>query len=439
MYQEASSAQLQFRGAQVLAAAFMDVFPHAKILNASLGSFSFVYEFALDSAPESSFLPVIEDAFRKVLKEGQEPELLEFIAHNAIDFFKHHGQTLRARSIQKDDTFVEVYRQGSAIDFCFYKEKKRFVDTSDTKVSTQELGAFQLLSLEKQHKKSLGSICRIKGVAAADKTSLKDYLKKSRELEKFAHKELAQKLGLYQFLQANSSVPFYSEKGLQLAKNLQKLWKSFFPNYQQVQVPNFFHLEAFSDIKNLKSQNSAPLRLKKNQDNYSSSSSLAGLFLFSQNKKQSPKRLFEIETEKNHEKSYQALAVVKPENLLDELLQTIESYRDFYKSMGLEVFLCLPSRLPKNTLESLSNKLQEIGLPTKTLEKKAKAFEFFFLDRYERLVFAAKIEIFQNFLDKQDLFLHSPFPSQFEFIRELLEHFQGHLPKILSYSILNSN
>ncbi len=204
------SYRLKNSGAQVLAAAVLDVFPGTLLVDGRATKPGFYYDFIFQFPFKEEFLVLIEEKMRKIVKEKREIKKLEMVPLSGSGYLKHKGQPLRAAVAERsDETLISLIQIGEHVDFQEF----------DFPEDTSFIGAFKLL----QHE-GVGAATRILGAAYATKEELKAALKQNMTFAPLDHKKLGEELKLFSPVDDQGHW-MWLPKGETLRQMLLNLWK----------------------------------------------------------------------------------------------------------------------------------------------------------------------------------------------------------------------
>ncbi len=230
---------LRHTASQVLAAAVLEVFPHALLVGGFATKLGFYYDFIFPFPFKQEFLPLIEEGMRKIIKEKCPLKELEMVPSNAKDLLLYKKQPLRAEVVGKSKkALISLIQINNHVDHQFFNYPH------DTGV----VSAFKLLHFSKREEEE--TVTRIIGTAYFDKEALKAALKEKKSLEPVDH----QKIGYEQKLFAPAEESGYWSwlpRGEGVRQLLLQYWKEELlkRNFQFVSTPRKLISEApFDEI-----------------------------------------------------------------------------------------------------------------------------------------------------------------------------------------------
>lgn len=183
-----SLSDLHHAAKEILAAAFLELFPTAKMIGGGHDTVTFYYEFFFDEDKAQLFkekeLITLEDQMRLIVHQNRPFTFAEMMRENAENFFTHIRQEERAFEIAgMEDNVVPLFKMGEFADVCPAIEL-----TSTGSVKHLKLLSYQLLD---------PSTLRIEGTACYEKDQLKEFLKKYKDAKKRDPMILGPSLGLF--------------------------------------------------------------------------------------------------------------------------------------------------------------------------------------------------------------------------------------------------
>lgn len=136
-----NSKKLLLSCAELLACAFLDLFPGAQLVDSACFDYSFRSRFLLPQPVDPSMIPIIEERMRGIAKDPAfQPKILEMLPSNAATMLRHYGQELIAdRAEESSSNVVPILQMGSYYNVC----PPLLVE------NLKELLAFKILNLSK--------------------------------------------------------------------------------------------------------------------------------------------------------------------------------------------------------------------------------------------------------------------------------------------------
>nr|NGY95781.1 Threonine--tRNA ligase [Neochlamydia sp. AcF84] len=186
---------LRQSAAELLALAICSLFPKAQLFQGEATDLGFYYDFFLPEAITHEQFLYIEERMRDFMRQSLPFKPMEMMRKNAIELFKHQGQTLKVILLKAcAETLVHVCQVGEFYDWV----APPFVET------TKQVGAFKLLEVS-SFKVSLPgrpnlSLTRIQGTVFSESYSLKQFLKKREIAKQCDHRQLGQQMNLFTIL-----------------------------------------------------------------------------------------------------------------------------------------------------------------------------------------------------------------------------------------------
>lgn len=171
----------RYTAAEVLGFTICKLFPAAKLLSGGVNEFGFYYDFAAGVPLNDSFVIMLEETMYAQAKEGYAIKSREMMRENAVDFFLHRQQPLKAERVELIPyNIVQLIEFAGFFDLAppYYAE------------STECVSIFKIYDLERISCSSVkGEVTafRVTGEVFEDKQQLKKFVKQLR-----VHKEESQ-------------------------------------------------------------------------------------------------------------------------------------------------------------------------------------------------------------------------------------------------------
>ena len=219
----ASLFQIRQTAAELLAAAFLQLFPYALLLEGRANEFGFYYDFCLNQPIDESFLPLLEQKILSILK-GTEPfRFLEMMRSNARTFFLHLKQPHIAELLSSiPDQTVSLFQVGNFYDLFPFSYQ----------VSKEEVGSVKLFEIESLPSRKVEAgkweipVYRVHGFAGKDPAEVKRQLKVFKQGKRQDHRLLGKELDLFQYQPELSPFEWlWRPNGAQLYHLLLELWQ----------------------------------------------------------------------------------------------------------------------------------------------------------------------------------------------------------------------
>lgn len=210
---------LRITVAELLAASVCELFPGTLLVGATNHHFGFFYDFIFEREIDERAVPLIEEKMREIVKECRPIVTQEMLCRNAVEYFNHHSQEMRANFLKDlDGGLVKIFRLGDFFDFCQESYAK----------SLEEIEVFKIREIqhfEKEYFSKKVKITRILGVACHDRASLKSALKALEVAKKIDHRLLGREMKLFD---TDASLGedrwFWLPKGAILRQILENWW-----------------------------------------------------------------------------------------------------------------------------------------------------------------------------------------------------------------------
>jgi threonyl-tRNA synthetase len=198
--------------ALLLAAAVVDLFPGALIVNGQGTPERFFWDFVFPFEFQSDFLNRIEERMRFIVREKRPVKLLEMMPSNAAAMMRHRGQSLAADALlQLDKAIVEMCQIGEFIAY----SSAPFLE----ELAIPFLKIFEAFPLDTAHQKRI----RIVGAAAKEKKFLKA-LAKQPPVSSRSHLSLVRAMGILEPL-VEEGFWMWCPRGEALRRRWVKLWQ----------------------------------------------------------------------------------------------------------------------------------------------------------------------------------------------------------------------
>jgi threonyl-tRNA synthetase len=229
---------LRHSTAEVLAYAVCDLFPEALLVDSVITEIGFHYDFIIKQPIDAQALPLIEERMRGIIKQNVSFKILDMMRENAVAFFLHHHQEIKADILAAfPENVVSIIQMEDFIDICppSYLE------------NTGEIGVFKLQGIThtSTYSEELGKIdvVRLHGTSFPDNYTLKRFLKLYESAKKCDHRQLGTELQLFNFHSKTGSNQWLP-KGIQLCNTLLKLaQKEQSISCQPITVPTLLPLD----------------------------------------------------------------------------------------------------------------------------------------------------------------------------------------------------
>lgn len=215
-----SLRQLRQASAELLAYAVCDLFPEAQLVSGESSDIGFHYDFVIPQQLDQQLLILIEERMLTIAKGHHPVKTLEMMRENAISFFEHHGQHIKAALVAASPAnIVQIIKINKFFD---YSPLPHIANTEEIPVF--KLQKLEKLTLDLPELEQL-EVSRISGTAFLDKMALKKFLKRAEAAKEKDHCEIGPSMGLYS---TNKAVApgnwLWHPKGTFLRSALQKLF-----------------------------------------------------------------------------------------------------------------------------------------------------------------------------------------------------------------------
>jgi threonyl-tRNA synthetase len=211
---------LRHSAAHLLAAAIMDLYPHAKrTIGPSIeNGFYFDFDFGDVKVTEEDF-PKIEEKMRELLPSWKEFTGKEVSKDEAIEEYKDNEY--------KKELIEEFTSEGQTLTFYQSGDYSDLCRGGHVKDPRKELKNFKLLSVAGAYwrgDEKNKMLTRIYGTIFPTGEELDNYLLQQEEAKKRDHKKIGPQLELFMFHETAPGMPYWLPKGLILLKELIKFW-----------------------------------------------------------------------------------------------------------------------------------------------------------------------------------------------------------------------
>lgn len=225
--------------AELLALAVSELFPGVSLVEGEASAIGFHYDFILRQPLDEMAMPIIEERMRALIKADIPFKTTEMMRKNAIAFFRHHKQDIKADLLTfNDDDLVQIVKIG---DFHDLSDERRLYVPTSAKVGAFKLQSIAPATMTFPDGEEL-SVIRIQGTAFPEPQSLKKFLKRIEASKKRDHRTLGKEMGLFAtYDDAAVGGWFWQPKGMFLRDTLLELWKNSTAaqGFQFVKTPRF--------------------------------------------------------------------------------------------------------------------------------------------------------------------------------------------------------
>ncbi len=363
---------LRHTTAHVMAQAVKRLFPDAKYAIGPTISDGFYYDFDLEHKFVPEDLPKIEAVMNKIVKENIPLERREVSLDEAKGEFKKLGESYKLELLEEiAEGPVSLYGQGDFLDLC----------RGPHLPSTGRLNAFKLLSLAGAYwrgdeKKQM--LQRIYGTAFAEKKELAEHLEMREEAEKRDHRRLGKALEYFSiFEQAGPGLIHWLPKGGRLRDIIESFWRRehYKRGYELVYTPHIAKAEMWrksGHLENFKDDMYAPMDVD-GQEYYIKPMNCPAHILMYKTRKRSyrelPMRWGELGTVYRYERSGVLHGMLRvrgftqddahifctPEQIVDELVGTIELMQYMMKAFGFDKYVVTLSTRPETSIGNVAD------------------------------------------------------------------------------------
>ncbi len=226
---------LRHSGAHLLAAAVIDIWPHAKQTIGPAIENGFYEDLDLgDVKISENDFPQIENKMRELVKSWKSFERIEMSEEEAREFYKDNPYKLELiDDIVKREESITLYKAGNYPDLCRGGHEMN---------PSEELKHFKLMSVAGAYwrgDEKNKMLTRIYGTAFNSKEDLENHLLMLEEAEKRDHKKLGKALELFFFDETAPGMTYWQPKGFVVYNTLydfvREIYKKY--GYQEVMTP----------------------------------------------------------------------------------------------------------------------------------------------------------------------------------------------------------
>lgn len=223
--------ELRQASAELLAYAVCDLFPEAQLVSGGGSAIGFHYDFVIPQQLDHQLLIMIEERMLTIVKGHHPVKTLEMMRENAISFFEHHGQHIKAALVAASPSNIIPLIKINK--FCDYCPLPHIANTEE--IPLVKLQHIEKLTLDLPEIEAF-EVIRIYGTAFPDKMALKKFLKRAEAAKDKDHQVLGQAMGLYSTHQTIEGNWLWHPKGTYLRNVLQKLFytETLSPAFQEV-------------------------------------------------------------------------------------------------------------------------------------------------------------------------------------------------------------
>ncbi|MGK5594973.1 MAG: His/Gly/Thr/Pro-type tRNA ligase C-terminal domain-containing protein [Parachlamydiaceae bacterium] len=213
----------------LLAFSVLDLFPNTQLISGKVTNVDLYYDFIFEKPFSEQALLLVEERWRKWLKEFDGFEYLEMMRENAASLFEHHHQLYKADlALNYDSNIIPLVRLEN-----FYEILPGGMHEESHQRIYPKIFSFFNYSLHGQ------TITRLEASAFLDQDALKAYQKKRKQGLKLHHARIGEKLELFRLFDSHSWLFFPRGERIK-----QKIEEVFFNLCEQERAP----LGSFSSI-----------------------------------------------------------------------------------------------------------------------------------------------------------------------------------------------
>ncbi len=226
---------LRHSSAHLLAAAVIDIWPHAKQTIGPAIENGFYEDLDLgDIKISEKDFPKIEQKMHEIVKGWKQFERIEVNKEEALKAFsKNEYKHELIEEFAKDGKILTIYKSGDYVDLC------RGGHDMDPSKDIKHFKLTKIAGAYWRGSEKNKMLTRIYGTAFYTKEDLDNYLKMQEEAEKRDHKKIGKELELFIFSETSPGMPYFLPKGLIVFNGLlnfsRKMHKDF--GYDEIMTP----------------------------------------------------------------------------------------------------------------------------------------------------------------------------------------------------------
>ena len=343
---------LRHSTSHLMALAVSQLYPEVHLGIGPATSEGFYYDFQTPHRLTEEDLQTIEKKMQE-LRSQDLPFVPSIVSREkALEFFQKKGEDLKTELIEeRDGEVLSCYKLGELVDFC----------TGPHVLSTSQLGAFKLLSIAGSYwrgDEQREQLQRIYGTAFFQETELQDYLGQLEEALKRDHRRLGRQLNLFSVSdRVAPGLIFWHPKGAKVRGLIEEFLRQELEKrgYQFVYTPHIAKNDLWKISGHYEYFRENMFTLPLGEEEYVlKPMNCPGHILIYQSSKRSyrelPVRLAEFGTVYRNEKSGtlhgmlrvrgftqdDAHIFCRPDQVLDEVIQTLDLAEHILKSFGFD-------------------------------------------------------------------------------------------------------
>lgn len=358
---------LRHTAAHVMAQAIQHLYPGTKFAIGPAIDDGFYYDLESDHVFSQEDFAAIEKEMAKIAKANLPIEKKILSRNEALEFFRSRNQDYKVILIQDlpEDAIISTYTQGDFTDLCRGPHVR----------STGKLKVFKLMTVAgaywrgDEHNKMLQ---RIYATAFFDKEELDRFLFVRAEAEKRDHRKLGKQLNLFSFHEEGPGFPFFHPKGMVIRNELiayeRELFREF--GYEEIMTPIILSKKLWLQSGHWDHYKENMYFTQIDEEDYAVKpmNCPGGILYYKTNQhsyRELPKRVGEFGIVHRHElhgalhglfrvrvfTQDDAHIFMTQDQMKDEVIKTMEMYRNLYSVFGLEYHVELSTR-PENSMGS---------------------------------------------------------------------------------------
>lgn len=381
-------ATLRHTASHIMAQALQHLYPGIKFAIGPSIDNGFYYDLDSDHVFSQDDFAAIEKEMAKIVKENLPLEKKVVSRNEALEYFKEKDQDYKVMLIEDlpEEETITMYTQGDFTDLCAGPHVR----------ATGKVKAFKLMTVAgaywrgDEHNKMLQ---RIYGTAFYSKEELEHFLFVRAEAEKRDHRKLGKQLDLFSFHEEGPGFPFFHPKGMAIRNLLMEYERSLFKKYgyEEIMTPVILSKKLWLQSGHWDHYRENMYFTQIDGEDYAvKPMNCPGGILYFKTKQRSykelPRRVAEFGLVHRHElhgalhglfrvrcfTQDDAHIFMTPEMMEEEVIKTLNMFKDLYSVFGLNYHVELSTR-PENSMGSdelweiatnaLRNAIEDAGVP----------------------------------------------------------------------------
>lgn len=220
--------------AHIMAQAVKRLYPNAKLTIGPPLADSYYYDFDLDDPLTQESLAAIDAEIVKIAKEGLDIKRIELPRAEAIAYFEKRGEPYKVEIVNDlpEGSVISIYEQGEFADLC----------RGPHLPNTSSLKANQLLNVAGAYWRGDAKnkvLQRVYGTAFPDKKMLDECITMLEEARKRDHRKIGRELDLFSFQDEGPGFPFFHPNGMTVYNELTAFLREKLAarSYKEIRTP----------------------------------------------------------------------------------------------------------------------------------------------------------------------------------------------------------